>query len=219
MNATSDKITVISATGLVAIGAALIALALGGCGSKETTKPADEPAVAAKDTPRLPVRRERPNLGEGAERRADGADRPRRERPRLDGEKWNSPDMAARRDEMMQRRAEMVEKFDKNGDGELDETERAEMRTARLSETFTKLDSDGDGKISRDEAEGSEDGGRGLRRFDRIDADGDGFVSTEEMQNIRMGGPRGMRGGGPRGRRDRGGADTTDDTDDTDAPE
>jgi Ca2+-binding EF-hand superfamily protein len=213
MNTSTDKITVISTTGLVAIGAALIALALGGCGSKDTeTK--TEPGVAAKELPRTPHSRPRPSLPDQPDLGArDDEDRPRRDRPRLDGQKWNNPDMAARREEMMKKRAEMVQQYDKNGDGELDDEERTQMREARLAETFTTLDADGDGKISRDEAEGTEDGSRGLRRFDRIDADGDGFVSEEEMKNSRMGRPgRGMRGDGERRRGDRE-RERNDDTD------
>lgn len=198
MKRPNDKITTISTAALVGVGAALVALALGACGSKESSK-ATEPEVTEAKAPRIPTARTRPSLPDQPElrERAGDEDRPRRDRPRLgDGEKWNTPDMAARREEMMQRRGEMMKEYDKDGDGQLNDDERAAMRTARVGAMFTQLDADGDGKISPDEAENRDQGGRRLRNFEGIDTDGDGFLSEQELQNMPMGRPgRGMRGG------------------------
>ena len=53
------------------------------------------------------------------------------------------------------RRAEMIKKYDKNGDGQLDETEKAALRAdnqkKREEERLKKYDKNGDGKL--DEAE------------------------------------------------------------------
>jgi hypothetical protein len=44
-----------------------------------------------------------------------------------------------------------IEKFDKNGDGKLDEAERKAAGAARKAEFLKKFDKDGDGKISAEE--------------------------------------------------------------------
>ena len=44
-----------------------------------------------------------------------------------------------------------IEKFDKNGDGKLDEAERKAAVEARKAEFLKKFDKDGDGKISAEE--------------------------------------------------------------------
>ena len=44
-----------------------------------------------------------------------------------------------------------IEKFDKNGDGKLDEAERKAAVEARKAEFLKKFDKDGDGKISPEE--------------------------------------------------------------------
>ncbi|HEY0476736.1 MAG TPA: EF-hand domain-containing protein, partial [Kofleriaceae bacterium] len=53
---------------------------------------------------------------------------------------------------------EMIQKFDKNGDGKLDDAERAQMKTAfaaerdaKLAERFAAMDKNGDGQLSLDE--------------------------------------------------------------------
>lgn len=45
----------------------------------------------------------------------------------------------------------MIQKFDQNGDGKLDDAERKAMRDRRLAERFQAMDKDGDGKLSLDE--------------------------------------------------------------------
>src|SRR5690606_16243369 len=50
-----------------------------------------------------------------------------------------------------ERRAKMLERFDTNRDGQLDEAERAAMWQAKLDAKFARLDANGDGVISRAE--------------------------------------------------------------------
>ncbi|MFT4176852.1 MAG: EF-hand domain-containing protein [Luteolibacter sp.] len=47
--------------------------------------------------------------------------------------------------------AEVLEKFDKDGDGKLSEEEKAAMKEARKKEMLEKYDKDGDGKLSDEE--------------------------------------------------------------------
>src|SRR3569623_832006 len=48
-------------------------------------------------------------------------------------------------------RAEILQKYDTNKDGKLDDAEKAAMRDARATEAFSKLDTNKDGQLSLDE--------------------------------------------------------------------
>lgn len=48
-------------------------------------------------------------------------------------------------------RAQLMQKFDLNKDGKLDDGEKLAMRDARATQAFQKLDANGDGAISLDE--------------------------------------------------------------------
>lgn len=77
----------------------------------------------------------------------------------------------------------MLERFDKDGDGQLNEAERAQAKKAmqkRGAEMFAKADKNGDGKISQDEAPPEM-----WARMKKADKDGDGAVSKEEMAAAR----------------------------------
>jgi Ca2+-binding EF-hand superfamily protein len=91
-------------------------------------------------------------------------------------------------------RKKMLEKFDKDGDGKLNEAERAEAKKAmqkRGAEMFSKADANGDGKISKDEVPE-----QAWARISKADKDGDGGVTKEEMAALRAaGGGRGGPGG------------------------
>ncbi len=50
-----------------------------------------------------------------------------------------------------ERRAKMLERFDTNRDGQLDEAERSQMKAARAEARFKKLDTDGNGSLSLEE--------------------------------------------------------------------
>ena len=77
----------------------------------------------------------------------------------------------------------MMEKFDANGDGQLDEAERAAMRAAREArhaEMMKKLDTNGDGAVDDAERQAAR-AARAEARFARLDTNGDGALSLEEV--------------------------------------
>lgn len=107
---------------------------------------------------------------------------------------------------------EVLEKFDKDGDGKLSPEERKAAREAmqarteeRRKEMLAKYDKDGDGKLSPEErAEMQKD--RKAEMLKKFDKDGDGKLSEEERAAMpkrqrRPGGPAGRagKGGGKRG--------------------
>lgn len=90
---------------------------------------------------------------------------------------------------------EILEKFDKDGSGDLNETERAALRAdmeKRRGEMIAKYDTDKDGKLGEDE--------RKKMVLDRFDKDGNGELSDEEKKAARGAMQRGgRRPGGPAG--------------------
>ncbi|MFK5921915.1 MAG: hypothetical protein QM496_07030 [Verrucomicrobiota bacterium] len=77
-------------------------------------------------------------------------------------------------------RKKMLEKFDADGDGKLNEAERAKAKATmqkRGAEKFAKADKNGDGKLSKDEVPAE-----AWARMSKADKDGDGAVSKEEMK-------------------------------------
>lgn len=103
--------------------------------------------------------------------------------------------------------AEVIKQFDKDGDGKLNEEERAAMQEARKAKMaemhkamLEKYDADGDGKLSEDErSKARED--RKAQVLKEFDKDGDGKLSKEERDAMPKppGGP-----GGPGGRKGKG---------------
>lgn len=109
--------------------------------------------------------------------------------------------------------AEVIAKYDKDGDGKLDETERAEAaenRPARPGEgdgkgrpaaaaggeLFKRADKNGDGKLSKDEIpEATWD------RLSKADKDSDGSITEEEIKAAGGGRPGATGGGGAPGDR------------------
>jgi Ca2+-binding EF-hand superfamily protein len=85
------------------------------------------------------------------------------------------------------RRARMMEKFDANGDGTLDDAERAAARTfrqamhaQRKAEMLAKYDADKDGTLSDAErAQARQD--RMTERFKMLDTNKDNILSFEEF--------------------------------------
>ena len=68
------------------------------------------------------------------------------------------------------RKQEMLQKFDTNKDGKLDDNERAAARDAMVTERFKKLDTDGNGQISLSEFKAGREQmrhGRGGHRMHR----------------------------------------------------
>ncbi|MGJ8634101.1 MAG: hypothetical protein ACSHX7_09285 [Luteolibacter sp.] len=103
---------------------------------------------------------------------------------------------------------EIIAKFDTDGDGKLDETERAaakaareEMMEAQKAKMLEKFDADGDGELSESEREAAK-AAREAKMLEKFDADGDGELSKEEREKARAEmGPRGPRPGGKKGKK------------------
>lgn len=98
-------------------------------------------------------------------------------------------------------RQQMMQQFDTNGDGQLDEQERQAMldqyrrrgEDMRRQWQLRQFDKDGDGQLSADEQAAADAQQRGLREsvqklqadvIKRWDADGDGQLSAEERQTM-----------------------------------
>lgn len=64
-----------------------------------------------------------------------------------------NPISAERRAEMMQKQAEMLKNYDKNGNGKLDQDEIVLMQKVRQDELLKKYDKNGNGKMDDDERE------------------------------------------------------------------
>lgn len=86
---------------------------------------------------------------------------------------------------------EILEKFDTNKDGKLDEAEREaakaareEMMKARKAEMLKKFDKDGDGKLS-DEEEAAMKEERKKMMLEKFDKDKDGELNDEEKAAMR----------------------------------
>lgn len=93
-------------------------------------------------------------------------------------------------------RAEMLEKFDTNKDGQLDDTERTAMRAERekkRQEMLAKFDANKDGKLDDTERQAAH-AERMAERFKALDKDGNGVLSLEEFKAGHPGG-RGGHGG------------------------
>lgn len=90
---------------------------------------------------------------------------------------------ALTRAQVEQRSAEAFARIDANGDGVLNQADRA----ARRQERFARLDADGSGEVDNADREA-----RRKAAFARLDADGSGAISFEEFSAVRE-----RRGPGP----------------------
>lgn len=82
----------------------------------------------------------------------------------------------------------LIEKFDKNGDGKLDEAERAQMKAAfeaqraeRHREMLARFDTNHDGTLDAAERAAMRDA-RATERFRAMDKNGDGQLSLDEFK-------------------------------------
>lgn len=87
------------------------------------------------------------------------------------------------REEVGERRAQILERLDRNGDGVARSSDAPRFARGRYNEALDQLlsnfDSNGDGELSRAEfVDGPTLG------FDRIDANGDDLLNAEEMSGL-----------------------------------
>ena len=130
------------------------------------------------------------------DRRARG---PRGDRDRRRGERMDPTEFAERFQSRQDRIKEFMDRYDTDGDGELNEAEREVMREAmrerwreRMMERMTeRFDADGDGELNEEErleAEAEMEARRiewQVRMTERFDTDGDGQVSPAEEEAAR----------------------------------
>ncbi len=108
---------------------------------------------------------------------------------------------------------EVIAKFDKDGDGELNEEERAAAKAEReekmkekKQEMIAKFDKDGDGELNEEERKAARAAGKQMM-LEKFDKDGDGTLNDDEKAAMREamkdrpGGPR-AGGGKKHGPRD-----------------
>jgi hypothetical protein len=114
-----------------------------------------------------------------------------------------------------QLREKLLEKFDANGDGKLDETEREAAKAAmqakraeRKAEILERFDADGDGQLNEQEKAAAKEAFKAKMK-ERFDANGDGELDATERRALKRAMRRHQRmrhrhGGGDRGGERRG---------------
>jgi hypothetical protein len=98
---------------------------------------------------------------------------------------------------------EVIAKFDKDGDGKLNEEERKaakaaheEIMKARKEEMLKKFDKDGDGELNDEEKAAMKEEMK-KKMLERFDKDGDGELNEQERAEMRKSMPH--HPGGPKG--------------------
>ena len=95
--------------------------------------------------------------------------------------------------------AEVIKEFDKDGDGKLNEDERAAAKAAHEKKMLEKFDTDKDGKLSDDEKAAAR-AAHEKEVIAKFDKDGDGKLNEEEKKAAHEAGAFGPGPGGPGGR-------------------
>ena len=174
---------------------ASLACTLLACADKKAPAPAAAPTASA-EKPRAPMERppaprELPDSPRAADRSRDRTDDTARDPDRDRAAPWTRRDpdaprptaeeRQARRDA---RRAEVLDTFDADQDGQLSDAERAAMHETRTVDMIARLDTDQNGTLSA--AEFAELAGRRRRMpdFATVDANHDGAVSSEELMAL-----------------------------------
>jgi hypothetical protein len=96
--------------------------------------------------------------------------------------------------------AEVLKEFDQDGDGKLNDQERAAMHAEREKKKLERYDTDKDGKLS-DAEKTAMRASREKEMLEKFDADKDGKISDEERkaaQDAGFSGPGGRHKRGPR---------------------
>lgn len=114
---------------------------------------------------------------------------------------------------------EVIAKFDKDGDGKLNDDEKAEAKAARgereatrKKEMLEKFDADKDGKLNDDEKAAMREEVK-KKMLEKFDKDGDGELNEDERAEMRKtmpphpGGPKRPKGKGDGPRPGKGGGD------------
>lgn len=100
---------------------------------------------------------------------------------------------------------EVIARFDKDGDGKLNEEERAVAKAARQAvraNVLERFDTDNDGKLSKTERKAMK-----AAVLEKFDVDGDGKLSADERKEARKEFPVRPRRGGKDGAKRKGGPD------------
>ena len=117
----------------------------------------------------------------GAARADDTRDRPGPWRRDPDAPRATPEERQARRD---QRRAELLDTFDADQDGQLSDAERAAIHETRTVEAIARLDTNQDGALSADEFAELASRRSRIPDFATVDANHDGSISSDELMAL-----------------------------------
>ncbi|MEQ8937131.1 MAG: hypothetical protein RLT30_00345, partial [Gammaproteobacteria bacterium] len=95
-----------------------------------------------------------------------------------------APAMADETDEKRAKWREHVQKFDRDGDGQLNNAERQALKESRRAKMLEKFDTDGDGQLNNAERQVLKESRR-AKMLEKFDIDGDGQLNDREKQAAR----------------------------------
>ena len=79
------------------------------------------------------------------------------------------------------KKAEVLNKYDANKDGKLDDTERAALRADRKAQRIAQFDTNKDGTLSESEKKAMFDA-KAAEQFKALDTNGDGKLTLDEFK-------------------------------------